>query len=437
MVSCGGGGEDGNPDARLPRPDAETPDAGPKVYCVYDTDTGCGYVPEPVLPADVSLADQATLAKRYNPAQVMTGAHSWAVSVDYGLANGLPLVPGAGKPAELMSAEHDGRLNFSYKVDDQTYKTVVTDNLTSTDFSTLPTQTAGGRGLVYFFDTPGTATGPGYADETWTDTWKSIQGYTTDIADETTAPYPPHQYAHAFWLSKSEKLLAIQYWFYYPFDKFQNNHEGDWEHVNVVLDYESVSDHKLVFFQFSFHGRQLGVLAEDAYRIGDRTGGDGDHLVVFTGGDVCTAFGNTTWCGRYSGASYPYPGLYQLGYSETVRGTTKNPGRSIHANDFTVQLLPRKEDIDFSVDKNLSWYGLPFIFGEPITAQNSPAVMATNNNRAPVGPGPGHGEYDVGIEQFVNVFDNPTAISDAYKATLPAAWTVVNEPPAAIFSVEP
>ena len=30
--------------------------------------------------------------------------------------------------------------------------------------------------------------------------------------------------------------IVVQYWFFYPFNDSGNRHEGDWEHINVVLN---------------------------------------------------------------------------------------------------------------------------------------------------------------------------------------------------------
>src|SRR6185436_11303938 len=29
--------------------------------------------------------------------------------------------------------------------------------------------------------------------------------------------------------------LVLQYWMFYPFNDGPNNHEGDWEHINVIV----------------------------------------------------------------------------------------------------------------------------------------------------------------------------------------------------------
>jgi len=406
-------GDDGGtaPDAG---PDAAQYDAAPPELCVNMTDEQCGYSPEPVAPDEISLAEQEVLAERFNPAMVYTGGDVWAVSVDLLLAEG----------GALMRAEHDGRLNFSYDVDETTTETVFAEpqpDLLATDLTELPTTASGRRGYVYWVDFPGTNDGNDYDQETWTTAWRLIQG-----TDHATAPHGPHQYAHLFWLDKDDRLLAIQYWFYYPFDKFTNNHEGDWEHVNVIVRYPASGEASFAMAQFSFHGRQLGVAGDRLYRTDE---GGGDHLVVFVGGDACLDYIEACWCGTYSGASLPYPGFWELGYNEIVAGAAGNPGRAIEASAFTVELLPRLEDVDFAANPKLSWYGTPFLVGDPTTEANAPAVISTNNHRSPVHPDPAHDEYDLGIEET----DATLEMSFPAPFEAPAGWTFTTEPPAEVF----
>ena len=48
----------------------------------------------------------------------------------------------------------------------------------------------------------------------------------------------PTVYAHPF--TDHLSRFVIQYWYFYPFNDFVGNHEGDWEHVNVILRSEDV-----------------------------------------------------------------------------------------------------------------------------------------------------------------------------------------------------
>jgi len=420
LAACGGGGG-GNPDAR-PRADAGQYDAAPKSYCFDMTDTDCSYTPSDLTPAEMSLADQLALAKRFNPAQVMSGDDCWAVSVNYALVNATD---------GLHRVEHNGRKNFSYDVDMATDKKVtqyangdpLPTDLTTVNLRDLPTTaTASGRNYAYWVDVPGDNTGMGENDQTWAEKFRTIQGYANPgEGDPTAAPFPPTQYAHLFWLSKADSLLAVSYWFYYPYDKFSNSHEGDWEHINVILDVTDAANPVIAFVDFSWHGKQLGLLAKDVYRVADA--GDGDHVVVFTGGHTCVMY-NDIWCGGESGASWPYPGTYIHSATETVKGTTASPGRRIHASDFDLVLIPRPADMDFSATPELSWYQFQFLVGQPIVAINDLLVQSTKNDRAPVGPGPDHGEFGVGIEEtFVILRDATVEPFDP-----PTNWTLINDP---------
>lgn len=401
------GGDDGmtTPIDAEPEPDAEL-----DPVCINDTDEACGYDPEPITPAELALADQLALAERFVPAAVYTG-DVWAVSIDYALAEGAP----------LLVAEHDGRLNFSYDVDEATTANAFPDpqpDLLTEDLTQLPV-TAGGADLVYFVDLPGTNTGNDFTEETWSAAWVAAQG--TD--DPATGAYPPTTYAHLFWLSKADHLLAIQYFYWYPYDKFTNNHEGDWEHVNVVLRWFAGGEPTIETVHFSEHGRQLGYAAADLYFTGE-------HVVVFVGGAACLNYVGECYCGETSGGSFPYPGTWAVGFEEEVAGTTARPGRAVAAEDFTVILLPRIEDVDFAANPSLSWYGTPFLAGEPTVEANAAASIATNNHRAPVAPGPEHDEFERGIEET----DGAPEFSGPQPFDPPAGWTLTNEPPSSVFT---
>lgn len=418
VSGCGDDGGGGGADARPTADGAAAVDAGPKVYCFNLPDEMCNYVPTELTVAEMSLADQLALARKYVPAHVYSGAHVWAVSVDILLEDGGP----------LMRAEHSGRVAYSYNVDEATSELVYAEgtqpDLTTTDWSGLPTMSAGGKPLTYFIDYPGDNTGNMRDQETWSTEWQTIQG----SDDPLQAKHKPHQYAHFFWLSKADRLLAIQFWSYYPYDKFINNHEGDWEHINVVLDYPEGGTPTLAFIQLGYHGNETGFLPETLYRIKGRDG-TGDHPVIFIGGDTCVVYPPDTWCGGTSGGNFPFPGNYSISYDEVIKGDVAAPGRLVHADDYQLTLLPRIDDVDYAASPELSWYKLPFLAGAPTVDNNSPVTIATNNHRAPVHPAPDHDEYDVGIEGF---FDLKEAWTPK-PFVAPAGWDLINEPPASVF----
>ena len=74
----------------------------------------------------------------------------------------------------------------------------------------------------YHLDFPGSALEPGCDYEKW--------------ARRLTAQSSPTVYAHVSTEPGTPGKLALQYWFFYPFNEFNNLHEGDWEMIQLVFD---------------------------------------------------------------------------------------------------------------------------------------------------------------------------------------------------------
>ena len=80
-----------------------------------------------------------------------------------------------------------------------------------------------GRGLYeYNLDFPGDALNPGCDYEKW--------------ARRITEGTEPTVYAHVVQEAAHPDRLALQYWLYYPFNDWNNLHEGDWEMIQLVFD---------------------------------------------------------------------------------------------------------------------------------------------------------------------------------------------------------
>jgi hypothetical protein len=115
--------------------------------------------------------------------------------------------------------------------------------------------------------------------------------------------------------------IVIQYWYFYPFNDYLGNHEGDWEHVNVVVAANGDSVEEVHYF---FHSRSArlpqGAYAPEVV--------DGTHPVVYVGGRA-NAFLNAPmqlFTGdRNSGShgNYPYAGEWEaaagLGFTDVSR----------------------------------------------------------------------------------------------------------------------
>ena len=74
----------------------------------------------------------------------------------------------------------------------------------------------------YHLDFPGDPLNPGCDYERW--------------ARRITKGTKPTVYAHVVTDPGYPGKLALQYWFFYPFNDFNNTHEGDWEMTQLVFD---------------------------------------------------------------------------------------------------------------------------------------------------------------------------------------------------------
>jgi len=76
-----------------------------------------------------------------------------------------------------------------------------------------------GKGDGYWLDFPGDPLDAGCSYEQW---------FNRIAAGKATTAY-----AH---IVEEEGKLALQYWFYYPFNEWNNKHESDWEMIQLVFD---------------------------------------------------------------------------------------------------------------------------------------------------------------------------------------------------------
>ena len=74
----------------------------------------------------------------------------------------------------------------------------------------------------YHLDFPGDPLDPGCDYERW--------------AKRITAGTKPTVYAHVVTEPDRPGKVSLQYWFFYPFNDFNNTHEGDWEMIQLVFD---------------------------------------------------------------------------------------------------------------------------------------------------------------------------------------------------------
>jgi hypothetical protein len=137
----------------------------------------------------------------------------------------------------------------------------------STDLVEIGPTAADLAGLYeYHLDFPGSALDPGCGYERW--------------ARLITAGKKPTVYAHVATDAADPGKLALQYWFFYAFNDFNNLHEGDWEMIQLVFDAADAQQalaQKPVEVGYSSHeGAERASWGDDKLELVD-----GTHPVVY------------------------------------------------------------------------------------------------------------------------------------------------------------
>lgn len=201
----------------------------------------------------------------------------------------------------------------------------------------------------------------------------------------------PTVYAHP--LMDDQGRVILQYWYFYPFNDSMGNHEGDWEHVNVVLSPDNSSIEEVHYF---FHTRSVH-LPRGKYRPELV---DGTHPVVYVGGRLYSVLdypirliAGDRNCGSHG--NYPYPGEWEsaagLGHTESVSRADAESSRVISHQRFRVILTPEPNRIDYrrrpEVLRDWAWLLLSVRWGFPSAPSLGSGVKLTDvGNRAPFGP---------------------------------------------------
>jgi hypothetical protein len=117
----------------------------------------------------------------------------------------------------------------------------------------------------YHLDFPGDALDPGCDYERW--------------ARRLTEGEAPAVYAHVATDPAHPGKLALQYWFFYAFNDFNNLHEGDWEMIQLVFDAEdereALGEDPVEIGYSSHEGAERADWGDDKLEL------EGTHPVVY------------------------------------------------------------------------------------------------------------------------------------------------------------
>ncbi|HWV23497.1 MAG TPA: hypothetical protein VNZ58_04860 [Thermomicrobiales bacterium] len=136
------------------------------------------------------------------------------------------------------------------------------------------------KGADYYLDLPGNPRKPGCS-------------YATRFAERKDA-LTPTTYAHI--IANGTDKLAIQYWFFYVYNDFNNKHESDWEMMQIIFDVGTVEE------ALSAEPSQVAFAQHGGGETADWTSSklqrDGSHPIVYpAAGSHASQYGSATWLG--------------------------------------------------------------------------------------------------------------------------------------------
>ena len=276
--------------------------------------------------------------------------------------------------------------------------------------------------------------------------WYDLYQYGSDWA-KPGSDYENTVYAHLF--TEGGEYI-IQYWFFYPFNDFVNNHEGDWEHINVVITSQNPATaqiNRVIYYFHHYYYIAYTTQIEnpttfDCYVI------DGTHPIVFVGGHGDAEGCWVSGAGEGSHGSYPIFGTWPTiqpeidlifcsipPIDETVDGNGNWIGYSTivddNINDIDgVFIIKGREDYNFQQHPEMSWLGANIIWGYPYVKS-----MGTENelydgqnvgNYAPCGPVFNDGwevvDWNVGEANGQDGFARYYSLPDGYSHVSDAGW---------------
>ena len=210
------------------------------------------------------------------------------------------------------------------------------------------------------------------------DSWYDYYNSTTHPKRGDHPDFPHTAYVHIF---EEGGQVVIQYYYFYPFNDFQNDHEGDWPHVNVRVTSYDPEAADLVGIDYKFHGKGMNYTS-----IGERIF---DPRI-----DFAPAEGEThpvIYVGVGSHGSFPTGGNYTSAAEFTVDEDLTRSGIILSTNvedtnpdvaqSYDLILLPNPDpdQPNKGLAPEMSWLGTGALWGTAF-------VPSQGNNKAAAGP---------------------------------------------------
>ncbi len=213
--------------------------------------------------------------------------------------------------------------------------------------------------------------------------------------------------------AKYDPITVIQYKYFYPYNDWWNNHEGDWQGIDVVVSSRDPATAEFLGVEYRFHGAWLSYYKD----YGDKPGitnrvvfdperavrlidthpvayiGAGSHAAYPIGGEIELHFTDTGGNAGTEGASGTVGGdegvrgevggdREYMSHTGLVLSTLADGSHSDLWESYNLVLLPDPDPTNtnnMGLTPDMSWLGARILWGTPV-------VHGPGGNKSPKGP---------------------------------------------------
>jgi hypothetical protein len=146
-----------------------------------------------------------------------------------------------------------------------------------------------GKGDGWYLDLPGNPLDPGCDYETW--------------FDQASAGRQPTLYARLASDLDHPNQVALQYWFFWTYNDWNDKHEGDWEMVQILFPASSAAQALTVSPTSTAYAQHEG--SETSAWNDPKLHKDGNHIAVYPGqGSHAAYYTQANWFGKSAAAGF-------------------------------------------------------------------------------------------------------------------------------------
>jgi len=146
-----------------------------------------------------------------------------------------------------------------------------------------------GKGDGWYLDLPGNPLSPGCDYEQW--------------FDKNSAGKQPTLYARLATDADHPDQIALQYWFFWTYNDWNDKHEGDWEMVQILFPASSAEQALTVTPTSTAFAQHEG--SETSAWTDPKLHKDGDHIAVYPGqGSHAAYYTQAHWFGKSAAAGF-------------------------------------------------------------------------------------------------------------------------------------